>query len=112
MSDKLDQLRTAVKKLLPTVSVSLSEEAFPDHPTQDVEDYANPDSDTTQSEHIAVEDLRVGEIVEVYWEGEHSWFEGEVKDVSVEDGEFEIFYPADGETFWHKTEWYPVRYSE
>ena len=111
MTGKLEALQTSVKKLLPTVSASLPDEVYPDHPAQDVEDVGDS-SDTTQSEHVAVEDLRVGECVEVYWEGEHSWFEGEVKDISVEDGEFEIYYPGDGETLWHKTEWYPVRYCE
>ena len=105
---KLEELRTSMRKLLPTVTAYLTEDAFPDHPTQDVA--TGDDSDVTQCEVVIIEDLRVGEIVQAYWEGEDEWFEGEVKDVSVEDKEFEVFYPDDGHRLWHKTEWYPVRY--
>ena len=116
MKGKLDELRAALSKLLPTVAAHLPEEAFPEYPTQDdpdvYEEEAQADSDTTQSEHVAFEDLTMGEIVEVYWEGEHAWYEGEVKDINVELREFEIYYPGDGETLWHKPEWYPVRYCE
>lgn len=120
MKGKLDELRASIKKLLPTVSVHVPEEDLaPEFPTQDPDDYGDAceskqvdGSDTTASDIVAFEDLAVGEIVEVFWEGENSWFEGEVKDINEEDREFEVYYPGDGETLWHKPEWYPVRFCE
>ena len=119
MKDKLDVLRSTLKKLLSTVSATVPiEDMTPEFPTQDPDDYDAQQShqvdgsDTTASDLVAFEDLAVGEIVEVFWEGEHTWFEGEVKDVNEEDREFEVYYPGDGETLWHKPEWYPVRFCE
>ena len=112
MKGNLDDLRVSITKLLPTVSAQVPEEDLaPELPTQDPDDYDGYESkhvdgsDTTTSDLITFEDLVVGEIVEVYWEGGNAWFEGEVKYVNVEDREFEIHYPGDGgETLWYKSE--------
>ena len=108
---KIDELHTVVKGLLPTVSAQLPEDAHPDTMPRDPDAYADG-SDTTATELVEIEDLSVGEIVEVYWEGEKKWFEGEVRDINLQLREFEVFYPGDDETSWHKQEWYSVRSCE
>lgn len=110
----IDELRAVVKDLLPTVSAEIpDDDAHPDTMAQDPDAYADGDeSDTTATELVDFEDLSVGEIVEVYWEGEKKWYEGEVRDINHELREFEVFYPGDGETLWHKIEWYSVRSCE
>ena len=60
---------------------------------------------------ISLQDMRVGECVEVFWSGENTWFEGEVTDVSVEDKQFEVYYRTDSQKLWHDASDYPVRMS-
>ena len=104
---KIDELRKCVKTLLPTVAAQLPEDtAYPDTMAQDPHQY---ESDTTATELIDFQDMTVGMVVEVYWEGEKTWYEGEVTDINGELREFEVCYKEDGETLWHKPEWYSVR---
>ena len=69
------------------------------------------ESDTTATELVEFEDMTVGMVVEVFWEGEKAWFEGEVTDINHELREFEVHYKQDAERLWHKPEWYSVRNS-
>ena len=88
-------------------------------PTQDPDAYEDPDEssdessdeseETTASDIIEFEDLYIGDIVEVYWEGEDKWFEGTVQDVDAVDRQFEVFYKADSQKLWHDAKYYPVR---
>ena len=113
LSGKVEEMRTKLKDILPTVSSSvpddLPDNAFPEYPTQDmVVDGGGSGSDTTVSEFIAFDDLFIGDRVEVYWEGEHVWFKGEINDVDLVDQQFEINYD-DGAKLWHNFIDYPVR---
>ena len=42
-----------------------------------------------------------GDTVEVFWESEDTWFEGEVVDVDSSDGTFLVHYYEDNEEVWH-----------
>ena len=55
--------------------------------------------ETTASEIIEFENLYIGDIVEVYWEGENKWFEGHITNVDAVDRLFEVFYKIDSEKF-------------
>ena len=93
--------------------------AAPEYPTQD-EVYTDPGSctsdscseETTASDLIDFENLYIGDIVEVYWKGENTWFEGSITDVDAVDRQFEVFYKSDSQKLWHKPEDYPVRTAE
>ena len=61
--------------------------------------------------NISFEEMEVGQCVEVYWSGEHTWFEGEITNISSEDKQFEVLYDLDKQQLWHKDEDYPVRMS-
>ena len=107
---KIDELRTSVKALLPTVSAQLPDDTnYPDTMAQNPDAYETYESDTTATELVEFEDLTVGMVVEVFWEGEKTWFEGEVTDINHDLREFEVYYKQDGERLWHKPEWYSVR---
>ena len=87
---------------------------YPEYPTQDIllaEDVCSSSDETTESEVLELEQLRVGDIVEVYWEGEHEWYEGECTNVDLREHQFEIVYVSDGVRLWHNAQDYPVRYS-
>ena len=100
-------MREKLKQLLPSrASVA------PAYPTQDEvysDNQSSSDEETTSSEILKFNDLRIGDIVEVYWEGEHEWFEGEIKDVDSDDEQFEVCYKSDDQTLWHNHVDYPVR---
>ena len=100
-------MREKLKQLL-----SSRPSAAPAYPTQDEvysDNQSSSDEETTSSDIIKFKDLRIGDIVEVYWEGENEWFEGEVKDVDSGDQQFEVYYKSDDQTLWHNQSDYPVR---
>ena len=59
----------------------------------------------------SVEDMAVGEMIDVYWKGEDKWFEGEITNIELEDKTYEVFYQVDSARLWHALEDYPCRYS-
>ena len=69
------------------------------------------DDDRVIVDITSVEDMAVGEIIEVYWEGEDKWYEGEITDIGLEDKTYEVFYQLDSERLWHTIEDYPCRYA-
>ena len=112
---KVSDMRDQLRDLLPTVSAYIPDGAppaddgasVPEYETQD--DFNDEETTTDETELIQFEDLRVGEIVEVFWEGESQWFEGEVMNISVEERQYEVFYRSDSTQLWHQEEHYPVR---
>ena len=100
--------------------------AYPEYETQDMipidddasvetEVFCQSSGDDTESDPDALlsfNDLRVGEIVEVWWEGEKQWFEGEITSLENRRKMFEVFYPCDGKKLLHRSSDYPVRYPE
>ena len=83
----------------------------PEYPTQD-EVLSDPDSsseETTSSDLIDFDNLFIGDIVEVYWQGDNAWYEGHVTDVDAVDRLFEIHYKSDSQKLWHAPDDYPVR---
>ena len=117
LKGKVAEMRQQLSALLPepveVTSVVATTSAFPEYETQD-DLY---DSEATDIENdpvrdiVELDELRVGEIVEVFWEGENTWFEGEVTNVDLEDRHFEILYSSDGVRLYHREQDYPVRYS-
>ena len=67
--------------------------------------------ETTASDVIEFEHLFLGDIVEVYWEGENKWYEGAITDVDAVERQFEVLYKSDSTKFWHNAKDYPVRAS-
>ena len=69
---------------------------MPDYPTQDeLYDEVSGDSDACSVSielTCEIETMTVGDCLEVYWEGEGKWFEGEVAQVDMEDKTFQILY--------------------
>ena len=116
VADMRDELRA----LLPNDTTSHSkfeQDGIPEHPTQDPlfldpgsdEDDNNSSEETTATELIDFDHLFLGDIVEVYWQGEKTWFEGVITDVDSVDRTFEVLYKSDSEKFWHSEKDYPVR---
>lgn len=58
---------------------------------------------TTRTHHTHTPHTSVsnGDIVEVHWEAEDAWFEGEVLSVDRSDGTFLVHYFEDQEEVWH-----------
>ena len=106
VADMRDELRA----LLPNDTTSHSkfeQDGIPEHPTQDPlfldpgsdEDDNNSSEETTATELIEFDHLFLGDIVEVYWQGEKTWFEGVITDVDSVDRTFEVLYKSDSEKF-------------
>ena len=116
LTGSVGDIRSKLEELLPVDphhDQARADEGVSDYPTQD-ELFSEADSseETTASELIEFEHLYLGDIVEVYWQGEHTWFEGTVTDVDAVDRQFEVFYKADSQKLWHNFEDYPVREAE
>ena len=114
LTGSVKDIRKEMEGLLP-VDPHYDEEAvalgIPDYPTQD-ELFTDPESsseETTASDLIDFDHLYLGDIIEVYWKGENTWFEGEVTDVDAVDRLFEVFYKADSQKLWHDPDDYPIR---
>ena len=114
LTGSVKDIRKAIQELLP-VDPDYDPEAealgVPQYPTQD-EVYSDPETsseETTDSDLIEFDNLYIGDIVEVYWKGEHEWFEGQVTDVDSVDRLFEVFYKTDSQKLWHDPVDYPVR---
>lgn len=110
---KVADMRQQLRDLLPGVMAYECEApAIPEYETQDAHDGEVSETTTDGSgDLLELEELRVGEIVEVYWEGEEEWYEGEVMDIDLDDRMFEITYTCDSVRLYHRAEEYPVRYS-
>ena len=112
LTGNVGDMKTAMQTLLPL-------DPCPDveYPTQDADGYEDVDDmstsdeseETTASDIIEFENLYIGDIVEVYWEGEDKWYEGTVQDVDAVDRQFEVFYKVDSQKLWHDAKYYPVR---
>ena len=116
---KVDNMRSKLSDLLPVgndpVDGDSASASAPAYATQDDVYEECSDQDDESSERVVVtvniDDMRVGEIVEVFWEGENQWYEGEIVDVCLEDNTFQILYRVDSQCIWHSTHDYPVRMS-
>lgn len=60
---------------------------------------------------VALEDMEVGENVEVYWKGDNIWYEGKIVAVDLAQKQFEVYYFLDEKNWLHNTEDYKVRVS-
>ena len=78
-----------------------SDDGVPEYETQS--DTANVAVD------VSIEEMNVGDLVEVYWKGDGVWYEGEVTDVDLGNKQFEIEYFADKQTLTHNDADYKVR---
>ena len=106
---KVDEKRSQLSDRLPQSTVDLS---YPEYETQDdvtpemdelssLEDMSE-DSDPDDRVIIgvrSVQDLSVGEVVEVYWRGEKTWYEGEVTEVDLDDSTYQVYYKEDSSKY-------------
>jgi hypothetical protein len=102
------------------------ENGVPEYETQDMfeeEDdsdpgtetyYAGDSSETTEDEDapLGLPDINVADRVQVYWRGDHQWYDGTVTALNMKDREFEVFFPCDTQRLWHKACEYSVRRPE
>ena len=108
---KADQMRATLMELLPKCQDVDSEEDD-SKSANESETYSE-----SQSVHanvtiaVAVEDMVVGDCVEVYWRGDNKWYEGRITAVDVGLMQYEVEYFLDGETLVHNDEDYIVRMS-
>lgn len=116
MSGKCAEMREHLLQLLP--SEDDFENSIPEYETQDNFDnslVSGSDDDSDSSSSIAVscsvnlEELVVGQTVQVYWEEEDQWYKGDVTGVDLKEGKFEVLYSLDSQQLWHNAEDYPVR---
>ena len=94
--------------------IKLKEIMGPDNGDEDGEsdEPENEDEDETETEPAPGEDvsfdkLNISDIVEVFWSGEDTWFEGEV--TGIDDGLIVVFYKSDGRQLWHSPDDYRFR---
>ena len=108
-------MRADLKPLLPVGAARTLQ--FPEYATQDdcydAEDVSDNDSELSEKVEVSLsfDELRVGECVEVYWQGEDTWYEGEVIDLDKEGKQFQVFYRQDSQKWWHDSDDYPLRLS-
>ena len=118
LSGKCAEIREQLLQLLP--SDDDVENSIPEYETQDDFDnslvsVSDDDSDSDSSSSIAVacslklEDLVVGQTVQVYWVGDDQWYEGDATGVDIKDRQFEVLYSSDSQQLWHNTDDYQVR---
>ena len=115
LTGKADEMRADLKTLLPVGAARNLQ--FPDYVTQeecyDSEGVSDEDCDSSDKVEVSLsfDELRVGECVEVYWEGEGKWFEGEVTGLDTEGKQYKVFYREDSQEWWHDPSNYPMRLS-
>ena len=99
---KAAEIRAALVDLLPADNDDLT-----DLPEMDVPEFE------TQEEvyymELELEDMEVGETVEVYWKGDKLWYEGRVVAVDLKEKQFEVFYFLDETQLVHNEADYTVR---
>lgn len=114
LTGSVKDIRKTMEELLPVdphYDHAAAAEGVPPYPTQDelLSDPGSSSEETTASDLIDFDHLYIGDIVEVYWRGENTWYEGQVTDVEAVDRLFEVFYKSDSQKLWHNAEDYPVR---
>ena len=90
----------------------------PDPDTEEDEDLdeTTPEFETQSvtaniSIDVPLEEMNVGDMVEVYWKGDRVWYEGEITNVDLGTKQFEINYFLDNKTLTHNDADYKVRMS-
>ena len=90
--------------------VPAAKDIAPDYETQDpcFDEVSETESDEDRVVvTLSLEEMNIGEMVEVFWKGEDKWFEGEITDVCLEDKTFQVIYQLDSECLWHSVDDYP-----
>ena len=102
-------------QLKPHVPAAKEKDIAPDYETQDPCFEEGSETESDEDHRVVVtlslEDMNIGEMVEVFWKGEDKWFEGEITDVCLEDKTFQVIYQLDSECLWHSVDDYPCRQS-
>ena len=116
LTGNVGDMRRAMQTLLPVDPhhEPYDDDGEPKYPTQDElfdDEEESSSEETTASDIIEFEHLFLGDIVEVYWEGENQWYEGAITDVDAVERQFEVLYKSDSSKFWHNAKDYPVRAS-
>jgi hypothetical protein len=111
LTGRVTDVRTALTELLPDEP---EEPDVPSYPTQDelFEPVSDADDASVSIELTCdFETMSLGDCVEAYWEGEETWYEGEVTAIDVVDKTFEILYHSDNKKVWHRSADYPCRFA-
>ena len=109
LNGKAAVIRAALVDLLPA-----EDEDLIDLPTIDAPEHETPEYATQDEVYyldLALEDMEVGESVEVYWKGDKVWYEGRVVAVDMAEKQFEVFYFLDEKQLVHNAGDYKVRQS-
>ena len=116
---RLQNVRTKLETSLPV------RQHIPEYPTQDevfsdecssscAEDEDAGDSDSEGADiqiRLTLDDVTVGEGVEVYWPGDKLWYKGVVLKKDPRDKTFFVQYVSDGAKLWHSIKDFQVRVS-
>ena len=116
LNGKADQVRSNLMDLLPKYhdvdsAADTSENECCESDDQTVEDAEAQSTVANIKFDVTLEDMTVGECVEVYWKGDRVWYEGRIIAVDTSEKQFEVEYFLDGETLLHNAEDYKVRMS-
>jgi hypothetical protein len=74
-----------------------------------VPDYETQDADVVID--VPLDQMTVGDCVEVFWKGDGVWYEGKILCVDLDAKQFEVEYFLDGQTLLHNDSEYKVRMS-
>ena len=118
LNGKVDEMRAQLKEMLPVGATRTL--AFPEYETQDpdaeyvseaTEGFSGNESESAEAPGalLSFSDLKGGEMVEVWWQGEKQWYLGKITGIEQEGEMFEIHYSLDDQRLWHYAADYSVR---
>ena len=111
LTGKAQDIRDKLMHLLP------DDIGVPDYETQDGMFTEDPPISSEEEEggssveFLPLNELDVGVRVEVFWQGEDSWYAGKIVGIDLDESQFGVHYDDDT-TFWHKSTDYSVRLLE
>ena len=96
---------------------------LPECPTNEEQPVSDSGSETEEEEvqcatqdtiantfiDVSIEDMTIGDVVEVFWKGDNRWYEGRITDFNPSERQFEVFYFSDDQHLNHNESEYKVR---
>ena len=112
--DKRNQLKVLLTSQEPTTTTPPPQEPTTTaltttSPPPDTDEDTSTESEDGPNPDLTLDELNMGDVVEVYWEGMGEWYEGEVTDVDVDDMTVEILYKSDNKQLYHSLDNYRMR---
>ena len=116
LSGRAAQVRSDLIDLLPKYTGPDTDDDEPDVVDEDGSDGGLPEFETQQQHaniaiDIPIEDMVIGDCVEVWWKGDKQWYEGRITGVNLDVKQFEVEYFDDDQVLTHNDSEYKVRMS-